>query len=243
MKKLDDDQLKTFDTDYAREERWDALEAAISASVEANGGQPVEILDVGGGNGAFADKLINKFECIHVTVLDNAEVLLDKNVEHPRKSVVLSSAADLSKAVGNKKYDLITYNWVLHHLVRDSYSDTREGVVDVLNQSRALLKVNGAISIFENNFDGMLIDNLPSRIIFHLTSISGKLLSTILRRAGANTAGVGVCFRSQKDWISVFNESGLSIQKTTQCDTLQYPKFIRMAMGTKPVKVVHYVVV
>ena len=237
LKKLADDQLATFDTDYVGGQRWDSLKAFMDAHFAD---RPVRVLDIGGGNGVFADKLLEAFPHASVTVLDNAEVLLDQNKPNPRKRLLLSSVEDVSQQLNGELYDLITINWVLHHLVQDGYQPTADGVTETLVTLQENLAPNGMLSIFENLYDGALVDGLPSKAIFHLTSLQIAALAPLFRRLGANTAGVGVCFRSDKQWKQIFDASGLSLESETFCDNLQVSPIKRMALLLKPIRVVHY---
>jgi hypothetical protein len=108
-------------------------------------------LDVGGGNGRFADRVLSAYPESRGIVIDNARALIDGNTPHPR----------------------------------------------------------GRLSVFENMYDGLLIDNLPGRLVYRLTSSRG--LAGLCRRLGANTAGVGVCFRSKRQWERRLGESGYRV--------------------------------
>ena len=51
-------------------------------------------------------------------------------------------------------------------------------------------------------YQGWVVENVPGRLIYHLTS--AKLTASLARRMGANTAGVGVCFLSKHQWLMTF---------------------------------------
>lgn len=194
LKKLDDAQVEAFDTEYVDDNRW-------AATVEARINQDFPdghftFLDVGGGNGNgnFADRILAQYPNSVGTVLDNSETMLSRNKPNERKTVVLDSVENLEKS--NATYDMISLNWVLHHMVGDSYMQSRRNQIWTLKTVKALLTARGRVSIFENLYDGYLVDSLPGRIIFNLTS--SKAISGITQRLGANTAGVGVCFLSKK---------------------------------------------
>src|SRR5690606_9089556 len=129
-------------------------------------------------------------------VLDNSRLLLDRNKPNPRKTLIEESAENLEQLGG--RYDLVFFNWVLHHLVGDGYGKSVHHVDQTLRKAVALLTPNGHISIFENMYNGLVVDNAPSHIIFNLTS--AKAIAPIIRRLGANTARLGVCFHSKLRW-------------------------------------------
>lgn len=205
VKQLNDDQLESFDVEYVDAPRWQIIEKHIERDYPDG---DFTFIDIGGGNGKFADLILDAYPKSKGAVLDNSELLLSKNTSRDRKKCILSSAEDLLEAV-TEKYDIVFYNWVLHHLVHDSYADTVNAAKESLACAGQLLTERGKVSIFENMYDGILVDNLPSHLIFHLTS--SKLLEPVTRFFGANTAGVGVCFQSRNSWDSIVNKASLDV--------------------------------
>jgi SAM-dependent methyltransferase len=209
LKQLDDTQLESFDTEYVNEARWKIVSAQIDRSFPDG---DFTFLDVGGGNGQFADRLLAAYPNARGTVLDNAQILLDRNKPNPRKQMINASVADLHQQTG-QTYDIICFNWLLHHLVSDSYGQTCQNISKTIGEVIPLLSPRGRISIFENMYDGLWVDRLPSHLIFELTS--SKPLARFTQKMGANTAGVGVCFLSQKKWCSVIAQHPLVIDRYT----------------------------
>jgi hypothetical protein len=102
-------------------------------------------------------------------------------------------------------------NWVLHHLVGNSYSSCWQNCLDTLIRCKTLLKPNGGFLIVtENMFDGYLRTNIPSRLIYSTTSITWPWFVGIARRF-FNTAGTGVCFQSQRAWQDMFAQAGFDV--------------------------------
>ncbi|WP_447469148.1 hypothetical protein [Vibrio harveyi] len=60
--------------------------------------------------------------------------------------------------------------------------------------------------MFENFYEGLLVNNLPSSLIYRSTS--SKLLAPLTQRLGSSTAGVGVCFHSRTTWHDMIIEAG-----------------------------------
>jgi len=211
MRKLDASQVEAFDTEYVSDARWSTVKANIDQDFPDG---VFTFLDMGGGNGMFADRLLAAYPHSKGTVLDNSEVLLSKNEPNERKTVILDSVEN----VGNidTRYDIIFLNWVLHHFVSETYAQTRQNQCRTLSAANTLLAERGRISVFENVYDGMLIESLPGRIIYQLTS--NRVLKGITRRLGANTAGVGVCFLSKKQWLSTIHDAGLDVLKCIEPD-------------------------
>jgi SAM-dependent methyltransferase len=211
MRKLDDSQAATFDTDYVDGGRWDSVKAQVARDFPAG---DFSFLDVGGGNGRFADRLLEEYPGATGTVLDNSEVLLGRNAGSVRKRLVCESAEHIDKIDG--RFDLISVHWLLHHLVGESYRQTRRNQLKALRSLRALLSPRGRISIFENMYQGWVFEDLPGRLIYHVTA--ARLIAGLSRRMGANTAGVGVCFLSRRQWLASFRECGLEVLGYTEPD-------------------------
>lgn len=204
MRKLDDSQVESFDTEYVTGTRWEAVKARVDQDFP---GGDFRFLDLGGGNGQFTDRLLEAYPNARGTVLDNSEVLLSRNQANERKTLLNESVDELGRVVD--KFDLVCVHWLLHHLVEDSYAQTRRNQYAVLGGLARFLTERGRISVFENMCNGWLVDNLPGQMIYQLTST--KAIAAITRRMGANTAGVGVCYLSKKEWFSTIRKSGLEI--------------------------------
>ena len=210
VRRLDDSQLASFDEEYVGDKEWKIVHTCIDRHFS---NRPFSFLDVGGGNGLFADRLLENYPKSRGTVLDNAEFLLSKNKRcGERKRVICESAGSLEKLFAGEQFDVIFMNWVLHHLVADSYSCTTETVKSVLQMSGRILHEQGRILIFEHMYNGWLIDNLPSHIIYHLTCC--RKLAGLMKLLGANTAGVGVCFRSKRAWLRIIQDAGMNVVYT-----------------------------
>jgi Predicted O-methyltransferase len=202
--KLNEEQLRYFDTEFVTPEMWVFAERWFR---EAFPEGRFSFLDIGGGNGCFTDSLLERFPNSTGVLIDNGEALVSANKPHPRKTVLLESALELERRFGGQRFDLVCFNWVLHHLVTSSYESTCRLQAEVLAGARSLLSARGRICIFENLYDGAIVDSAPGWMIYQLTS--STLLSPIVKQLGANSAGCGVCFRSSTQWESVFRQAHL----------------------------------
>ena len=205
IRELADDQVLNFDQEYINANLkpiWDAHSAERFAKEDS-----FSILDVGGGSGKFIDSMLDEYPNATGIVLDNAQALLEKNSTRPNKRIVQGSAEDIENLFLDERFDLITFHWVLHHFVIGDYKTTGAMVQNVLNACVNRLAANGRVSVFENMYDGWLLTDLPGRIIYTLTS--AKLIAPVTRKFGANTGGVGVCFRSQRQWNQMLQSAGL----------------------------------
>ena len=209
IKQLSEDQLETFNTEYVNGKFWDAVVELIDKHFTAG---KFTFMDIGGGNGVFTDRILNRYPQSEAVLLDNASNLIEINTQRPRKTIIPDSVENLENYLNEYDIDIVFINWVLHHLVSDTYKKTRTNVENTLS----IIKRNKHIrylAVFENNYNGILFDSLPSRLIFQITSM--KSIKSVARKMGANTAGVGVSFLSKKMWMklfgSVFSEANIRI--------------------------------
>lgn len=234
MEKLSDGQLSTFDTEYVTDRRWAPVQRCIDRDFPDG---RFSLLDVGGGNGLFADRVLARYPNASAVVLDSAAVLLDKNVPCPRKSVLNADVGSLERAVQGR-FDVICFNWLLHHLVSRSYSESRENILRTLRTAAGLLTERGRFSIYENMYEGLLVRGAPSRLVYWATS--SKLLAALARRGGANTAGVGVCFLSEGQWRRDLGRSGLTILDYAADDQWQVPLVRRVVLHIGSIRCGHF---
>jgi len=205
MLKLSESQALEFGVEYIKEKRWLWIKKLIDQDFQ---NRPFQVLDVGGGNGVFADKILSAFPNAEVTVLDCSKSLLQKNIPHPRKKLVHESVENLQKIFCDVQFDLIIVNLVLHHLVGKTYKESRNNALQYLMLFKELLSEEGRLFICEHFYNGLLIDSLASRMIYYFTSIKLSPLRKLFHKYGANTAGIGVCFQSRKMWQKAIQKAG-----------------------------------
>jgi len=202
---LDEEQNATFDDEYHSPadlaDKVENLKALFPSG-------PRSFLDLGGGNGHFLDYLLEAFPAASGTLIDISSLLLGKNAPHPRKRLVEGSVADLEQLVGSDKFDVISVNWVLHHLVGSTYETCMRNMATLLSSCVKVLAPGGVIVVAENMFDGPL--NASSHIIYGITRIEHPQFVRLARRY-FNTSGVGVCFQSEAAWRSLFADLRLRV--------------------------------
>jgi hypothetical protein len=233
MKQLNDSQLENFDIDDVVDKRWEMIKTQIDREFPQG---DFTFLDIGGGNGKFSDRLLMHYPKSQGTVLDNSEFLLTKNQTHSRKTLICDSVENLRNLT--QKYDLICLNWLLHHLVSDSYNLSRQNISLTLNTLVPLLSERGRVSIFENIYDGLLFDGLPSYLIFHLTSAKG--IEKIIKALGANTAGVGVCFLSKQQWLTTIKKANLEVLQYSDDDEWSISQFKKIFLHLGQIRKGHF---
>jgi ubiquinone/menaquinone biosynthesis C-methylase UbiE len=198
------DQAAAFEVDNHPEE---AVQAKYREIAKCFPDGPREILDVGGGAGTFADRLLAQYLGATVTNLDYSELLLAANKPNPRKRLVCASVGDAKSLLRDRKFDVITMNFFLHHLVGPTYASCRTNCLEVLRTCRDMLSESGVLLIAEHDFAGPFGVNVPSRVIYEITRIQAPSFVS-LAKPYFNTAGTGVCFRSRRSWVSVLRKAG-----------------------------------
>ncbi|WP_023603269.1 methyltransferase [Aliivibrio logei] len=210
IKLLSTEQTKAFDTEYVDAKMFTLVQQALESYSIIN--KPFTLMDVGGGNGKYADKFLSCYPNAHVTVLDSEYSLLEKNTSNQRKNLIHAPFQNVSDI---PKMQVIQFNWVLHHFVSSGYKESCALQLSGLKDAYELLEPGGVILIFENFYDGWPMKELPSNIIHQLTASTS--LAAITSKMGANTAGVGVCFHSEQYWRDLLNTAGFNHIKSKHC--------------------------
>jgi SAM-dependent methyltransferase len=213
LDKLDLEQVQRFNKEYVTDAKWAVIRHCIDARFPSG---DFTFLDVGGGNGVFTDRVLSNYPNATGILLDSSDYLIRSNAPHPRKQVILGDVALLTD-YGIPEVDIVFSNWVLHHLVTSSsYAQSRRNIEAVVKAFLSILKPGGVLSVCENDFNGF-IDAVPGRMIFALTSV--KALAPLVKRLGANTAGVGVCFLSRQQWRRTFATCGYAVSQQESLGT------------------------
>jgi len=209
MQMLSDQQLQRYAISHAPSYKQEMFDALVSSVADHFGSAGFKHMDIGGGTGWFADMLLEQFPNCTSLIVDPANVLLEQNRPHDNKRLVCARVEEMDKYVQDERFDLITLNWVLHHLVLRSYAKTRAHMVDVLRRLRSRLSPGGRISVVEIVVDGFVLHAMPSKMIHALTS--SRLLAPLMRGLGSNAAGAGVCFQTEDQWTATFAQAGLAV--------------------------------
>lgn len=181
------------------------------------------ILDCGGGDGLYMDMLLDRFSEAEGTLIDSASYMLERNVPRARKHLVCGNLEDMSEWLPSEKiFDLICFSDVLHHCIARRYSKTREIQTRILDNAVSRLAPGGHVLVCERLMNSFLGDEFTTRSIYHLTR--SKLFAGFVRGMGANTAGVGVCFFSDKRLRRLFRDVGLEID-----DEVSHSQYRRMS--------------
>ncbi|NQZ96743.1 MAG: class I SAM-dependent methyltransferase [Myxococcales bacterium] len=203
---LQPDQLDAMMGDFTAWPKYiELLEANFPNS------DPKSILDIGGGNGIVIDRLLARFPNAHGVLLDDAAHMIERNQPGERKDLVCGSALDLPQVVGGRRFDVITIIDLLHHLVGSSREQTKQNVRRFLDSLHDVLTPDGCVLVYELTFDGWWPGIEPGDVIYALTRLRAPMFAGLMRLLGANTAGVGVAFRSTEGWRRQFQDASFSI--------------------------------
>jgi hypothetical protein len=232
---LDDMQIAAFNTEYVNDRRWRFFQAAVEAQFED--ARCLRLLDVGGGAGYFAVRVRDTYPQWNVHVSDISDVLLSY-AKSKGLTVIKSSILDDVPDRWVGAFDVVSVNWVLHHLVGSGHSQTNTNVIRALSNIRKFVAPTGLVSVFEDNYVGHLFHDSPGRLIYELTS--RRSIARPVRWLGANTAGVGVRFRSASAWQRIFQSAGLIVRSVRFDGDLGIGQGKKMLLNIKEANCSHF---
>lgn len=239
---LSDRQTVVFDSsewEQNRFERWmrvDEINVLLSPYLLHN--SSACFLDLGGGAGRFSDLLLATYKSSSAVVADSSELLLSRNERNSRKTVLCVDALNVRTAFQAKAFDIVFVHRLLHHVVGDTYMESIRSIQEVLCQCAAILKPGGRLSIIENIWDGRFLDGLANRLLYYATS--SRVVAPVTRRLGANTAGTGVCYLSDRLLTRLLRQAGLYVEAQQTLGDLRFPWYIRYPTVLKQAYSMHY---
>jgi len=205
--KLSEDRVSEFDNHSTAEHTTGPIKSIVNQSIPRG---DLLLVDVGGGNGSFLDQLLKEFPDAQGINVELSAEMCGKNRENSRKTVVCDNFISWAKQQPiDKKVDVVVFNFVLHHFVSADYAESLKLQQAALNAASNILADDGMIIIYEINYNGVWIDDLPSRLIHAFTA--SRWMAPFVKALGANTAGYGVCFHSENYWKSLCQHIGLSV--------------------------------
>lgn len=202
QKPLSDAQIKAFYHDEFVEDQTRHFLSLFGRSVAGR-----TVTDVGGGYGFFAQRLSHLAGC-KVKVVDTDSASVDASV----RSGVPAVLGDALHPPITGDEDIVTLNLILHHLVGNSEKATLELQTDALAVWRSHVR---AVFVNEYIYESFL-PGIAGRLIYQITkspllSTIGRMLSAVAPSLRANTFGVGVRFRDQHEWQSLFVAAGYEV--------------------------------
>lgn len=181
----------------------------ICAAVE-DPDRPLALVDLGGGDGRILDGCLEALPRARGTLVELAGEMVDANVPHPRKTTLQGDLLHLESLLpAGEQYDLILFNVVLHHCLGTTAAASRALQQRVLGEASRRLTSTGRVVVVEQIHESPVFPGLASRVIYYLTR--SRLLAPLVRHGGANTAGVGVLFASEKRLLRLYDDAGLAV--------------------------------
>lgn len=206
--KLAPEQIEAFYHDHFVEAQvGDFISLVRKAEVECD-----HVTDIGGGVGHFAAAL-QREAGVRVEVVDTDPV----SVEACETRGVSAKCGDALNPSFSGHEDVVTFNLILHHLIGSSESET------LTIQKRALSVWRGkASAVFVNEYIyDSYVGTFSGQLIYAITSnrflsVLGQWVSRIIPSLKANTFGVGVRFRAEKEWTDIFRSLGYTVTSATR---------------------------
>lgn len=168
----------------------------------------LRVTDVGGGCGFFALRLAH-LTGYRVRVIDTDPA----SVDACRRAGLDAMRGDALDPAFVGDSDIVSFNLILHHLIGASERVTLE------LQRKALAAWRGhARAVFVNEYIyESWIGGLSGWLIFQVTSSRmlsriARAIATVVPSLQANTFGVGVRFRSHREWVRVFAAAGYDVK-------------------------------
>lgn len=171
---------------------------------------------------------------IEAYVLDSARY--QQWDDEPFKSTVhyvCNSVENLLEIFEKETFDIVFANRVFHHFVDKTYKKTLSGMQRAMAAISIILKKDGILCIQDEFCDGFLFDGATSWIIYHLTRIKNPTLSSIFLKMGAMSAGVGVCFLSEKMWTDFLSQGGLHVTEIKQSNIYKLRNIMKVCLMNK----------
>ena len=202
---LREDQNVYYDFEYVKDAYFALLTPILLDAYDADA--EIHIADFGSGTGLFLDRMLGLYPGAIGYGIDISAELLDRNTENPRKRLIRASMLEFEPDHG---FDILSLNWVLHHMVSDSAQTTRSLIRQTVAHAVECLQPDGRMVIFENIVQGLVSDDLSSKLLYLGTS--SKRLAPLTKRLGANTAGVGIYYLGRDALLEMMTDHGLTLE-------------------------------
>lgn len=157
------------------------------------------LLDIGCGNGYFADRALAETNISWACGLDISRAMLSLNKKLPNKHLCLASA--LQMPFKPHSFNFIHFDAVLHHIVGTTRKSSVEQAYNVIRDCVALTKKDGFLVLTERCVDS----RISSAIIFYALKFLSK---TKLAKLSGVASGLIVSFLTPKEFFSGIRSAG-----------------------------------
>lgn len=192
------------------------LNRYLSHLSEFESRKDLKILDIGGATGHLAYLMKKHFEQngAEVYVVDPTEYdSWDRSAFGNDVHFICDTVENLQKIFDDNTFDIIIANRVFHHFIHSSWRKSLKKMDEYMKTIHSLLKNDGLFCVMDHFYNGALIDTASSFLIFSLTTIQNPKIANFVKKMGAESAGVGTCFLSEKMWKKKLNKAGFNIIK------------------------------
>jgi SAM-dependent methyltransferase len=174
-------------------------------------GLPVRLLDAGCGAGFFTDLFLGAYPEAMCVGADASIGMLSRNLPAEGKHLVAADARSIPFLPGS--FDVVNIDTVLHHVLdAKGYAATIATITETLRGLRDLLSPGGVLLVREIYHEYRGYREFGTRTIHFASTLRLPApCLALLRRCGIQTAGVGVCFLSRRQWDAVFAGAGLEV--------------------------------
>ena len=135
-------------------------------------------MDVGGGTGFFVSALQTELPHVEATILDLDEASVIKGTNLGLTSIY-GSIVEPPAAILAKKFDVISFNLFLHHIIGNTDASTADLQRLALERACTLLANGGHIFVHEICYEGIVVPDSSALLIFQITS--SRCISEVLR--------------------------------------------------------------
>jgi SAM-dependent methyltransferase len=129
----------------------------------------LKVLDFGCGDGSFIKSLLNSnINAIYygTDISDTMIHMAKSNVKSPNVNLFVSDGFRMPLSE-NLKFDLIHLDSVIHHLIGNTLSETKNLVDTILNMLFNRLKIEGTLILEENYYNSYFYPSISSTLIFY----------------------------------------------------------------------------
>jgi len=210
QKKLTADQVAAFYHDAFVQQQFEHFVGIALPTIEKG----KVVVDIGGGCGYFASAIAAGLK-ISTRVIDTDLV----SIQAAKKLGIDSVLGDALFPIKYMDESVACFNLILHHLVGTSERETLDLQVRAIS---AWKSENVKIFVNEYIYESWFL-NISGWLIFQITknktlSAIGKIVAKFLPSLKANTFGVGVRFRSNSEWKTIFKNAGFSVENEIKGD-------------------------
>ena len=176
--------------------------------------ESISILDIGGATGYFANALavlLSDKSKVSVCVVDAVKYEPWENLTN-KVQFIQADALTLKHLFEKETFDCIFANRIFHHLVSHSWVESVKNMHALCEQVYDLLKQDGYFAVTDHYYEGIIWDEITSKLLYQYTSHNKRMIQKLLYQMGAKSAGTGVCMLSEKMWHTMLESTGFLIE-------------------------------